>query len=122
MSDLPNYEQDSKIQFVIDAVFAFAHALDALKADICPTWKGICPAMIKYDGGEFYKKYLLKVDFEGETVFQLLLKRSLWFIMREAYLASNSKSFRSKVPKLGLIKSISKDRLNLNYEFCLDRK
>jgi hypothetical protein len=77
MSDLPNYEQDSKIQFVIDAVFAFAHALDALKADICPTWKGICPAMIKYDGGEFYKKYLLKVDFEGETVFQLLLKRSL---------------------------------------------
>jgi hypothetical protein len=65
---------------------------------------------------------LLKVDFEGETVFQLLLKRSLWFIMREAYLASNSKSFRSKVPKLGLIKSISKDRLNLNYEFCLDRK
>ena len=65
MSDLPNYEQDSKIQFVIDAVFAFAHALDALKADICPTWKGVCPAMIRYDGGEFYKKYLLKVDFEG---------------------------------------------------------
>jgi hypothetical protein len=30
----------------------------------------------------------------------------LWFIMREAYLASNSKPFRSKVPKLELIKSI----------------
>ena len=67
MSDLPNYEQDSKIQFVIDAVYAFAHALDALKSDICPTWKGACPAMIRYDGGEFYKKYLLKVDFEGKN-------------------------------------------------------
>jgi metabotropic glutamate receptor 2/3 len=53
------------LQFVIDGVYAFAHALDALKADICPTWKGVCPAMIRYDGGEFYKKYLLKVDFEG---------------------------------------------------------
>ncbi len=41
MSDLPNYEQDSKIQFVIDAVYAFAHALDALKVAIMFTTRNI---------------------------------------------------------------------------------
>lgn len=66
LSDLPSFEQDSKVQFVIDAVYAFAHALDALKKDVCPYWKGVCPAMIYYDGGDFYKNYLLKVDFIGK--------------------------------------------------------
>ena len=66
LSQLANYEQDSKIQFVIDAVYAFAYALDALKSAVCPTWKGVCPAMSSYDGGEFYKKYLLAVDFKGK--------------------------------------------------------
>lgn len=66
LSDLPGYEQDSKVQFVIHAVYAFAHALDALKMDVCPGWKGLCPAMTYYDGREFYKNYLLRVDFQGE--------------------------------------------------------
>lgn len=65
LTDLPSFEQDSKVQFVIDAVYAFAYALDALKKDVCPGWKGICPAITYYDGGDFYKNYLLKVDFEG---------------------------------------------------------
>merc|ERR1712183_949886 len=64
LTQLANYEQDSKIQFVIDAVYAFAYALDDLKSTVCPTWKGVCPAMSSYDGGEFYKNYLLKVDFK----------------------------------------------------------
>ena len=68
MSDLSSYEQDSKVQFVIDSVYAFAHALDALKADVCPTIKGVCQAMTQFDGGEFYKKYLLKVDFIGKLL------------------------------------------------------
>ena len=61
------FEQDSKVQFVIDAVYAFAHALDALKRDVCPYLKGVCPAMTTYDGGDFYKNYLLKVDFIGKA-------------------------------------------------------
>lgn len=69
LSDLPSYEQDSKIQFVIDAVYAFAYALDDLKADVCPDRKGVCPAMTQFDGGEFYQKYLLKVDFIGKFLF-----------------------------------------------------
>ena len=52
---------------MIDGVYAFAHALDALKRDVCPTWKGVCPAMTYYDGGDFYKNYLLKVDFVGKN-------------------------------------------------------
>lgn len=68
MGDLVGYEQDSKVQFVIDAVYAFAYALDKLRSDVCPNFKGegLCPAMAHYDGGQFYKNYLLNVDFIGE--------------------------------------------------------
>ena len=59
------------MQFVIDAVYAFAHALDALRADVCPPGEdsqGLCHAARVYDGGQFYKDYLLKVDFQGIRV------------------------------------------------------
>ena len=59
------------MQFVIDAVYAFAHALDALKKDVCPKVKGICDGMTYYDGGNFYKKYLLNVDFKGTYSFSV---------------------------------------------------
>ena len=67
LGDLLHYEQDSKVQFVIDGVYAFAYALDKLKSDVCPGYTGgVCPAMAHYDGGQFYKNYLLKVDFQGK--------------------------------------------------------
>ena len=74
LADLNNYEQDSKVQFVIDAVYAFAIALEKLRADVClPSDRqqsggggGMCPQMAQYDGGQFYKNYLLKVDFTGQ--------------------------------------------------------
>ncbi len=31
--------------------------------------------MIRYDGGEFYKKYLLKVDFEGKDFYYVTISR-----------------------------------------------
>jgi hypothetical protein len=31
--------------------------------------------MIRYDGGEFYKKYLLKVDFEGKNFYYVTVSR-----------------------------------------------
>ena len=66
LADLNNYEQDSKVQFVIDAVYAFAIALDKLREDACPpSQSGMCPQMAHYDGGQFYQNYLLKVDFTG---------------------------------------------------------
>ena len=86
ISSIPKYESDSKVQFVIDAVYAFAHALDALKKDICPRYKGVCDAMTWYDGGEFYKKYLLKVDFNGKkTCMYLCIGEYYVFIGRNDY-------------------------------------
>lgn len=61
------YEQDSKIQFVVDAVYAFAHAMHALHQDVCRGRPGTCPAMLAYDGGDFYVNYILNVSFIGES-------------------------------------------------------
>lgn len=65
------YEQESKVQFVVDAVYAFALALHNLYQDICKNFKspGVCPAMTQYDSGDFYKKYLLNVSFTGKYKF-----------------------------------------------------
>ena len=60
------FVQESKVQFVIDAVYAFAHALEALQLDICGANFAVCPEMKKYDGGEFYKNYILNVSFTGK--------------------------------------------------------
>ncbi|XP_037925369.1 metabotropic glutamate receptor isoform X2 [Hermetia illucens] len=74
LSEKVGYEQESKIQFVIDAVYAFAYALHNLHHDICfkkhlerepaPTLPyPICPEMANYDGKDFYSNYLLNVSF-----------------------------------------------------------
>ncbi|XP_036142893.1 metabotropic glutamate receptor isoform X2 [Monomorium pharaonis] len=57
------YEQESKVQFVVDAVYAFALALSKLRRDLCGRAEGMCPAMANYDRGTFYKNYLLNVSF-----------------------------------------------------------
>ncbi|XP_076648776.1 metabotropic Glutamate Receptor [Halictus rubicundus] len=57
------YEQESKVQFVVDAVYAFAHALHNLQKDMCAKGKGLCPKMASYDRGAFYRNYLLNVSF-----------------------------------------------------------
>ena len=81
------YEQDSKIQFVVDAVYAFAHAISALQRDVCggvaATGRsrsvrvyGACPQLLNYDGGDFYTKYLLNVSFLGASLFLHITNRS----------------------------------------------
>ena len=42
-----------QVQFVIDAVYAFAHALQAVKADLCPATIGLCPGMKEVPGCKF---------------------------------------------------------------------
>uniref|UniRef100_A0A0K0D6Y4 ANF_receptor domain-containing protein n=1 Tax=Angiostrongylus cantonensis TaxID=6313 RepID=A0A0K0D6Y4_ANGCA len=81
-----NFHSDDKVQFVIDAVYAIAHALqvilvieEAMKTAVCPndviesSWisryskkPDICHAMQNIDGDEFYQKYLLKVRFQDK--------------------------------------------------------
>lgn len=84
------YEQDSKIQFVVDAVYAFAHAISALQRDVCGTPGsgrngagrnrvfGACPQLLNYDGGDFYTKYLLNVSFLGEFYISALFRPASW--------------------------------------------
>lgn len=63
------FVQDSKVQFVIDAVYAFAHGLHQLQADVCDRPSdGLCPTMAAYDGKDFYRQYLLNVSFVGECL------------------------------------------------------
>ncbi|KAK2499915.1 hypothetical protein MC885_016363, partial [Smutsia gigantea] len=44
------YEQEGKVQFVIDAVYAIAHALHNMHQALCPGHIGLCPAMEPTDG------------------------------------------------------------------------
>ncbi|KAH8272471.1 hypothetical protein KR044_007720, partial [Drosophila immigrans] len=90
LSEKVGYEQESKTQFVVDAVYAFAHALHHLHTDLCTqkpdneegqqghqvhsesVWyrkpvvdihSQACPDMASYDGKDFYNNYLLNVSF-----------------------------------------------------------
>ena len=56
------------MQFVIDAVYAFAHALQRMKKEKCRGHRGLCNNMKYIDGGEFYRDYLLKVKFTGKSL------------------------------------------------------
>ncbi|XP_011699353.1 PREDICTED: metabotropic glutamate receptor [Wasmannia auropunctata] len=63
LSAASGYEQESKVQFVVDAVYAFALALNKLRRDLCGRGEGMCSSMANYDRGAFYKNYLLNVSF-----------------------------------------------------------
>lgn len=89
ITESPGYKQESKVQFVIDAVYAMAHALHAAWRDLCSapsatyslgaspyiassmgsrTSGKLCDKFKELDGGEFYRKYLLNTSFTGESV------------------------------------------------------
>lgn len=59
------YEQEGKVQFVIDAVYAMAHALHAMQRELCPDHPGICPLMEAADGKTLLK-YIRNTSFNGE--------------------------------------------------------
>ena len=59
------YEQEGKVQFVIDAVYSMAHALHTMQKDLCPDTSGICPEM-DVAGGKKLLKYIRSVSFNGE--------------------------------------------------------
>ncbi|KAJ1060440.1 hypothetical protein K5549_013035 [Capra hircus] len=61
------YEQEGKVQFVIDAVYAIAHALHSMHQALCPGHTGLCPAMEPTDGRTLLQ-YIRAVRFnEGRT-------------------------------------------------------
>ena len=66
-----NYVQESKVQFVVDAVYAFAHALNTAWERLCSPDEGYCDALKALDGAQFYRDYLLKVSFTGKIFYNL---------------------------------------------------
>lgn len=61
------YEQEGKVQFVIDAVYAMAYALHNIQRDLCPEHSGICPGMEAAEGKTLLK-YIRNVSFNGQSM------------------------------------------------------
>jgi hypothetical protein len=61
------YEQEGKVQFVIDAVYAMAHALHNMQRDLCPEHSGICPVMEAAEGKTLLK-YIRNASFNGQYI------------------------------------------------------
>ncbi|KAK7145146.1 hypothetical protein R3I94_011291 [Phoxinus phoxinus] len=59
-----SYEQEGKVMFVIDAVYAMAHALHNMHKDLCPGKVGLCTKMDPVDG-TLLLKYIRTVKISG---------------------------------------------------------
>ncbi|XP_051501453.1 metabotropic glutamate receptor 1-like isoform X1 [Myxocyprinus asiaticus] len=59
-----NYVQDSKMGFVINAIYAMAYGLHDMHRELCPDHPGLCEAMDPIDGSKLLD-YLLKTSFTG---------------------------------------------------------
>ncbi|XP_073681463.1 glutamate receptor, metabotropic 6b isoform X2 [Garra rufa] len=60
------YEQEGKVQFVIDAVYAMAHALHSMHMDLCSGSMGVCDKMDPVDG-RMLLSYIRAVNFNGSA-------------------------------------------------------
>ncbi|XP_078514555.1 metabotropic glutamate receptor 5 isoform X1 [Lissotriton helveticus] len=56
--------QDSKMGFVINAIYAMAHGLHKMQMALCPGYKGLCDAMKPIDGQKLLD-CLMKANFTG---------------------------------------------------------
>lgn len=59
-----NYVQDSKMGFVINAIYAMAHGLHDMHTHLCPGHVGLCENMKPVDGSHLLD-FLLKTSFAG---------------------------------------------------------
>lgn len=66
------------MQFVIDAVYAMAHALHSMHMDLCPGYMGVCEKMDPVEGRNLLQ-YIRSVNFNGE-----LLTFNLFFLLSHA--------------------------------------
>ncbi|KAG5839013.1 hypothetical protein ANANG_G00229840 [Anguilla anguilla] len=69
------YEQEGKVQFVIDAVYSVAHALHSMHRDLCPEHSGVCPEM-DLAGGKKLLKYIRSVSFNGSAGTPVMFNRN----------------------------------------------
>lgn len=61
-----SYEQEGKVQFVMDAVYAMAHALHRMHRELCYGFPGLCPRMANNIDGKELLNHIRAVRFNGE--------------------------------------------------------
>lgn len=61
-----NYEQEGKVQFVIDAVYVMAHALHNMHQELCPGRVGLCTKMDPINGTHLLK-HIRRLNFAGQS-------------------------------------------------------
>lgn len=67
-----NYVQDSKMGFVINAIYAMAHGLHDMHSHLCPDHVGLCDDMKPVDGSHL-------LDFLLQTSFAGVSGEDIWF-------------------------------------------
>ena len=72
------YEVEGQLQFVSDAVLAFAYAIRDMQRQLCPGQNGICPRMASADGSELLQ-HLKTAQFKGK--FTTNIFQSLTFLL-----------------------------------------
>lgn len=55
------------MQFVMDAVYAMAHALHRMHRELCYGYPGLCPRMASSIDGKELLSYIRAVNFNGES-------------------------------------------------------
>ncbi|XP_019952962.2 glutamate receptor, metabotropic 5a [Paralichthys olivaceus] len=58
------YAQDTKMGFVINAIYSMAYGLHAMQQSLCPGYKGLCESMRPIDGRKLLD-FLMKTNFTG---------------------------------------------------------
>ncbi|XP_016358551.1 LOW QUALITY PROTEIN: metabotropic glutamate receptor 5-like [Sinocyclocheilus anshuiensis] len=58
------YAQDTKMGFVINAIYSMAYGLHAMQKSLCPGYAGLCEAMRPIDGGKLLE-FLMRTNFSG---------------------------------------------------------
>ncbi|XP_065146786.1 glutamate receptor, metabotropic 5a [Paramisgurnus dabryanus] len=58
------YAQDTKMGFVINAIYSMAYGLHAMQKSLCPGYMGLCEAMRPIDGGKLLE-FLMRTNFTG---------------------------------------------------------
>ncbi|KAM3869811.1 metabotropic glutamate receptor 3 [Diretmus argenteus] len=61
--DKTNFEPESKIMFVVNAVYAMAEALHKMQQSLCSNTTKLCDSMKALDGRRLYRDYILNVSF-----------------------------------------------------------
>ncbi|XP_065605924.1 metabotropic glutamate receptor 2 isoform X2 [Cyrtonyx montezumae] len=59
------FEPESKITFVVNAVYAMAHSLHNMHRALCPNTTKLCDSMKPVNGKRFYKDFMLNVNFDA---------------------------------------------------------